>query len=1610
VNTITYKRKFIYPIFFLLSVILFSFIGVNGEEHSVVSPDSAYLVLSDSVFNFGDVTYNRPYYLPLWIYNYGTDTLFIDSLGFPLSDDSLSLQITYLSSRVTRDTIAGGSSKRWQVRFFPFEEKTYRDTITIYSSAYNEPVKRLYVTGYADPADISTMTDDFDFGRVILNTSVQENFLIYNDGASDLVVSDITFGNPAFSVDETSFTIDPSIIVARNVTVTFHPDQLGNYVDTMTISSSDFDEPEFKVVFRGEGAIPVLTLMQDTLNFGDCNKNSTTQMRLPMRNAGNYNLTIDSMVWGDTTFSISGSTEVITPDSQSGLYVSFTPDSLKNYSDTLRIYSDNYEVSVTYLYLTGTGVMPLIDSTEFPVNFSNVTLYTSKKDSVLVKNEGSGTMELSGFYHNGPDSIFSYNDSARTISPGDSIYISVEFTPYSRSTYYDTIIAETNVSDADSLYFFLRGIGTAPLLSLNATTIDFDSVTVPGDSTINDTLINSGNALLQITGVNVSGNTFETGIQAGTTVGSNESLFFSVTFSPDYGESHADSIVITSNDPDNPRSVIYISGTGSAAEMITSMMTINFGDTTADSTVYDTLAIINDGTINLEITDINFAKQQRGSQHTLLEELSVYNAFAVNDTDMTIIPGDTAFLQVSFVPESDVGYFDTLVVVSNTNTSTYSRIALRGNPGKNFYPEILTMPETIVYEDQLYSYTVYATDFDGDAVRYSLASSPEDMIIDSISGLIEWTPLDKDADSTFSIVLYAEDGSTGIDSQKYSLRVIEVNASPQVMEPPDSIVYLGQTYSYQMVVQDEENDPFTFQPVSYPYHPAKMNISQSGLITWTPVLTGTYYVSMKIRDDRGGNTDYSFNIHVLEYNDPPQFSSIADTVIYEDVPFQKNVTAADTDNDVLTYSLTESPSDMTINSSSGLLNWTPGNEDAGIHPVTVTVSDGRGGTDTVQFVITVVNVNDPPELESIVDTVIYVGVYYYYQVTASDIDPSDTLFFYDTSDLFDIDSLFGEFQFTPDIADTGTHNVTIKVSDGDSWDSLSFALTIRYITEPPVLSFPADMSFNEDDTLYVGLTPFVYDPDNSFNEFSWNVIQGVYISGVISDSILIFSAPKNWSGNEELTLIVKDPVNMADTVVVSVTVNPVNDPPVLAGFSDTTIYAGRELNMQVEYSDADEGDTHYFYDNTALFDIGLTTGVITFTPLEADEGKYPIMIWITDGEFSDTTTFNLSVILSNHPPVITMPSDTTFSEDDTLLLNLNAYVTDSDDTPHQISWQIIGGTYVYGAVKDSVAEIFSDKDWHGEEEIQFIATDPGGLSDSASILITVAEVNDPPVLLVTEKNYTFNEDETLRVDVSQWARDREDDIHALQWFFGPDTNINGFVDNDLKAHFIPALNWYGKDTLNFSIADTDSAKAWGKIYLTVKPVNDAPVITYMYPAGDTSLTESDSLTFRIEYFDVDNDDIAVSWLLGDSLKSKENHFTFHNNFAGREMRTVKLMLTDYYEIVTRTWKVTFGTSTSINSGFEIPSDWELFQNFPNPFNNSTTIKFSVPYASRIVLDIYDLQGRKVKSLINADYGPGEFSIFWNGTNNHGVTVATGVYLMKLQGKDFIVARKILFLK
>ncbi|MCP4566315.1 MAG: T9SS type A sorting domain-containing protein [FCB group bacterium] len=104
------------------------------------------------------------------------------------------------------------------------------------------------------------------------------------------------------------------------------------------------------------------------------------------------------------------------------------------------------------------------------------------------------------------------------------------------------------------------------------------------------------------------------------------------------------------------------------------------------------------------------------------------------------------------------------------------------------------------------------------------------------------------------------------------------------------------------------------------------------------------------------------------------------------------------------------------------------------------------------------------------------------------------------------------------------------------------------------------------------------------------------------------------------------------------------------------------------------------------------------------------------------------------------------------------------------------------------------------------------------------------------------------------------------------------------------------------------------------------------------------------------------------------------------------------------------TTADDNDFVLLPNNYSISQNHPNPFNPATTIDFTLPKQSYVTIEVFNLLGERIRTLLNESKSAGQHAIVWNGTDENNQSVASGIYLYRIMAEDFIQARQMILMK
>ncbi|MEN8444612.1 MAG: putative Ig domain-containing protein, partial [Cyanobacteria bacterium J06555_13] len=207
---------------------------------------------------------------------------------------------------------------------------------------------------------------------------------------------------------------------------------------------------------------------------------------------------------------------------------------------------------------------------------------------------------------------------------------------------------------------------------------------------------------------------------------------------------------------------------------------------------------------------------------------------------------------------------------------------------------------------------------------------------------------------------------------------------------PSGTLQIGQKLVYQAQASDADLDPLTYELA---LAPEGMTVDPStGTLVWQPTaeqVNTTSGALLRAQDGKGGIATQFFELEVVAANSAPVFTSVVPVGRSQaGKPFEYQAKAVDADGDALTFALSEAPANVSIDSSTGLLSWTPAVDQLGQQTIRILVSDGNGGEATQTFRLSVAEAspNQAPLITSFPRTTAQLERPYAYQPTVQDPD------------------------------------------------------------------------------------------------------------------------------------------------------------------------------------------------------------------------------------------------------------------------------------------------------------------------------------------------------------------------------------------------------------------------------------------------------------------------------------------------------------------------------------------------------------------------------------------------------------------------------------------------
>ncbi|BAZ19040.1 YD repeat protein (plasmid) [Calothrix sp. NIES-4071] len=910
-------------------------------------------------------------------------------------------------------------------------------------------------------------------------------------------------------------------------------------------------------------------------------------------------------------------------------------------------------------------------------------------------------------------------------------------------------------------------------------------------------------------------------------------------------------------------------------------------------------------------------------------EKLIYQGFATDPDstvfyDLTLAPSgmvvDRETGKLIWTPkQNQVGAFNVILRASDG----YGGVALQafsGNvlPANNDPVFTSTVPEFVVPRvGKTFRYTATAQDKEGDNLTYSLLSgAPTGVIINANTGILSWTPNSTQlGNQEFTIKVTDGKGGEALQLVSVVVGASVPNTAPDITSTPRTVVRQGNTYFYKVEASDVDGDALTY---SLATKPTGMNISNDGVISWTPTAAqfGNYTVSLNVSD---GTliTNQGFTLLVTNFapNNAPTITSTPNLVTNLERTYEYNLTAVDPDNDLLLWSLDSAPEGMVIDAITGALRWQPKSTQIGEHTVLVRATDAYGAYVGQEFTLTARGTNTPPAIVSTPVTIAAQNQVYTYNVVATDVENDELTYSLGRRPVgMTIDAL-GKLEWKPTSSQIGSHTVEVVARDSQGATSTqTFTIevgTTAINNAPTITSTPKFVAT-------VG-SPYSYQviatDKDAGDTLTYQILSkpaGVDIQINPTTGLLTWENPI--AGLYQIVVGAVDRGGLGAAQRFTLTARN-NSNPVINSTASTTATPGSTYAYDIKAVDADGDNLTYSLDSISLGK-GMTVdalGRLRWAPntTHATQSPHQVIVTVNDGNGgSANQTINLSVARDTVAPIVRLIalSDTVNLGED---ITFQARATDNVKVA-SLRLTVDGTPVVLDA--NGIVTVKASK--AGTTKAVAIATDTSGNTKQETFDVLVVDPTDVEAPTVSFKLLGINDGDFVKAP----------------------TSIRATITDDGQIDYYRLL-----------VAPVDGGE-FKELWR-----NDNPTVIngLLVEKFDPSLLQNDSYIVRLEVADNGGKISYAEQTVDVAGDLKLGNFRLSFTDLTVPVTGIPISLTRTYDTLTSNtaddfgygWRMEF-RDTDLRTGAGKPSEEEQLLGRQKPFKDGTKVYITLPGGKR----------------------------------------------------------------
>ncbi len=727
---------------------------------------------------------------------------------------------------------------------------------------------------------------------------------------------------------------------------------------------------------------------------------------------------------------------------------------------------------------------------------------------------------------------------------------------------------------------------------------------------------------------------------------------------------------------------------------------------------------------------------------------------------------------------------------------------------------------------------------------------------------------------TTAVGYQVSDGQGGVATATLSVQVTGIDNAPTA-SPVSASPTEDQPFTGQLSGLDPEGDTPVFDTTATvaPAH-GSVVIGADGRYTYTPDpdFHGTDSFQYTVRDAQGNATTGTVTLTVGALNDAPvaSLAGLPDRVVAEGATVSIDAAAAftDADGDGLTFSATGLPAGVSIDTSTGRISGTLSSDAAtangGVYTITVTASDGHGGSTPATFTLTAVN---PAPVAS--DSQVTVAEDGVLGGTLTATDPDGDAMTFDTVSVSGpnhggvVLHSDGRYTYTPQADFNGTDTFTWRVTDAAGGTSVAtVTVTVTAVNDAPDASPSSLTTSTAEDTPLVGQLTLTDADGDAVSVLTTPVAAPAHGAVVLrADGSYTYTPDPDFNGTDSFTVRLSDGNGGLRDVVVAVSVTAVNDAPdaspasLAVSTSEDTPLIG-QITLTDPDGDAVSVDTTPVVAPAHGAVVLRADGSYTYTPDPDFNGTDSFTVRLSDGNGGlRDVVITLSVTSINDAPDASPASLTVSTPEDTPLTGQITLTDPDGDAVSVLTTPVVApahGTVVLRA--DGSYTYTPDPDFNGSDSFTVRLSDGNGGLRDVVVAVSVSAVNDAPDASPSSITASTPEDTPLVGQISLTDADGDAVSVDTTPVVAP-AHGSVVLRADGSYTYTPDPDFNGADSFTVRLTDGNGGSRDVVIAVSVTAVNDAPDAS---PASLSASTSEDTpLVGQITLTDPDGDAVSV---------------------------------------------------------------------------------------------------------------------------------------------------------